>query len=308
MSVVNEDFISRELIDGLEKCSPNRPLKLLEFCKTINDNYVLEHYLAVVVIVRGILDYVPTIFGFTNTGELYSNLKGNQSFKNALKEVNQSVRSLADDALHNPAQSEEILKISKIIVDSLNGNLAIIIDSVTKQLSSADLRDAGNKKIAEKRDNAMQSREPKTQLDTFEEYITGKDWIEEYFDGRKVWICKADNLYQIHERDDYGDFSEPWTTVYPDSHGSGKHSVDLVYNAQQLKRLQFVYCDGGRISVALPDIDIDKADLHKDDGVDRRTFYWEKDSIEYKLTKLIGSFYIYKDIEGVAERSGIEIR
>jgi len=37
-------------------------------------------------------------------------------------------------------------------------------------------------------------------------------------------------------------------------------------------------------------------------------FYWRKDSIEFKLTELIGNFYIYNDIYGIAKMSQIEIR
>lgn len=256
------------------------------------------------------LDYIPTIFGFANTAQVYSELQGKKTFKDALRQLDQATRNLADDGLHSPARKDETLKVSKLTVDNLQGNLAIVLDATAEQLRTNDLRDEGNAKLAEQR--AVRPRRQRSQLETFEDYIVNKNWSEQYFDGNKVWICDEDNLYQIHERDDYDEFSEPWTQVYPDSHGSGKHSVDLVYAGTIIKRFTFIYCDGGRISVVMPELYI--APEHRvpnvdpDDDTDYREYHWEKDSLGYKLMSLIGNFYIYKNPEGVARHSKISIK
>jgi len=84
--------------------------------------------------------------------------------------------------------------------------------------------------------------------------------------------------------------------------------MDLVYSGSVLKQLTFVYADGGRIIVVLPEIDLAEEHRYKLDHVDRRTFYWNRNSLGYKLMSVVGEFYIYQDAEGVAQVTGIEIR
>lgn len=153
----------------------------------------------------------------------------------------------------------------------------------------------------------------RSHLQIFEEYIKNEKWYKEFVNNKEIWICEKDNLYQIHERDDRDEFSEPWTQVYPDKLGSGQSSVDLVYNNNHIKRFTFIYCDGGRINVVMPEVEADSNNFwegkdalngsYKDIG-----YFWVSDSLGVQLTRLIGSFYIYKNIEGVANRSHIEMR
>jgi hypothetical protein len=259
------------------------------------------------------MDYIPTIFSFDNCTNLVAQIKGNVTFKKSLKELDTAIRNVADDVMHNPAKKQEYMKVTKQTIDNQQGNLLIVLESVIKQLQSMDLRDNGNKLIESK--SLIPKEKPyKTQLEIFEDYIENEEWYEEDIDHKHIWICKKDNLYQIHEGDDYDDFSEPWTQVYPDSLGSGKNKVLLYYNNNLIKNFTFIYCDGGRINVVLPRREIN----HNNnlwEGKDLQggtyknvTFYWEKNSLGYKLTQLIGSFYIYDSIEGVARISKIEIR
>lgn len=304
------NYVDTSLITALQGCSDKPPIKLIEHCTSLNNSYKKRNYTTVAIVIRGVLDYIPTIFGFANTAQVYSELQGKKTFKDALRQLDQATRNLADDGLHSPARKDETLKVSKLTVDNLQGNLAIVLEATAEQLRTNDLRDEGNAKLAEQR--AVRPRRQRSQLETFEDYIVNKNWSEQYFDGNKVWICDEDNLYQIHERDDYDEFSEPWTQVYPDSHGSGKHSVDLVYAGTIIKRFTFIYCDGGRISVVMPELYIapehrvPNADL--DDDTDYREYHWEKDSLGYKLMSLIGNFYIYQNPEGVARHSNIHIK
>lgn len=305
-----DSFVDLKHIVALEACSDKPPIKLIEHCKSINNSYKKQNYTTVAIVIRGVLDYIPTIFGFTNTAQVYSELKGKKTFKDALRQLDQASRTLADDGLHSPARKEETLKVSKKTVLNQQGNLAIVLDATAEQLRTNDLRDEGNKKLNAERE--VKPKKNKSQLETFEDYIQNKNWSEEYIDGNKVWICDEDNLYQIHERDDTDEFSEPWTQVYPDKHGSGKYSVDLVYSNTIIKRFTFVYCDGGRINVVLPELytapEHQMPNIEFDDPNDYRQFYWKKSSLKYKLMQLIGSFYIYNTPEGVARHSKIEIK
>lgn len=304
------NYIDTTLIVSLQGCNDKPPIKLIEHCTSINNSYKKQNYTTVAIVIRGVLDYVPTIFGYANTTQVYSNLNGKKTFKEALKQLDQATRNLADAGLHSPARKDETLKVSKFTVDNLQGNLAIILSETAQQLRTNDLRDEGNIKLEEQR--AVKPKKQKSQLETFEDYIANKNWTEQEIDGDTIWICETDNLYQIQIRGDYDEFSEPWTQVYPDKNGSGKYSVDLVYAGTIIKRFTFIYCDGGRISVVMPELCI--APEHRvpnvdwDDKTDYREYFWEKSSLKYKLMQLIGSFYIYNTPEGVAKHSNIKIK
>lgn len=299
------DYIDPSLIEQLEECSDKPPSKLIEHCISLNNSYKKKNYMTMAIIIRGILDYIPTIFGFTHTAQVYSELSGRKTFKDALHQLDQAIRNLADDVLHSPARKGETLKVSKLNIDNLQNNFVIVLSEATEQLRTNDLRVEGNERLREQR--TVKPKRQSSQLETFENYIMNENWSEQYFDGHKVWICEIDNLYQIHERDDYEEFSEPWTQVYPDKNGSGKHSVDLVYSGAVIKQFTFVYCDGGRISVVLPEVYVAPEHRHKHDDNDYREFYWHKNSLGYKLMNLIGSFYSYKTPERVASMSNIKI-
>ncbi len=310
LTISRSQFVEASLITALQSCSDKSPVKLIEHCNSLNNSYKRRNYTTVAIVIRGVLDYIPTIFGFANTTQVYSELQGRRTFKDALKQLDQASRNLADDGLHSPARKDETLKVSKLTVDNLQGNLAIVLSETATQLRTKDLRDDGNAKLDEQR--AVKPKRQKSQLETFEDYIVNKQWTEQELDGDTVWICETDNLYQIHSRGDYDEFSELWTQVYPDKNGSGKHSVDLVYAGTIIKRFTFIYCDGGRISVVMPELYI--APEHRipnkdwNDKTDYREYFWKKDSIKFKLMKLIGSFYIYNTPEGVAKHSNIQIK
>jgi hypothetical protein len=214
------NYVDNSSITSLQICSDKPPVKFIEHCTSLNNSYKKRNYTTVAIIIRGVLDYIPTIFGFVNTVQVYSNLNGQMTFKEALKQLDQATRTLADDGLHSSARQEETLKVSKLTVDNLQGNVAIVLDATAEQLRTKDLRDEGNAKLDEQR--AVKPKRQKSQLETFEDYIANKNWSEQVFDGNTVWICETDNLYQIYKRDDYDELSEPWTQVYPDKNGSGK--------------------------------------------------------------------------------------
>jgi len=135
-------------------------------------------------------------------------------------------------------------------------------------------------------------------LKRFEKYLGGSKWREELIDGKEIWVCESNNLYQIEIGDKVRDFSEEWTKVYPGELESWLHYATLKVKGVAIKQIPFISCDGGRINVPMPEKKV------KDD---KRIFYWDKKSLEYKVGKIVGSFYIYENLEGVAEMSKIKI-
>lgn len=57
--------------------------------------------------------------------------------------------------------------------------------------------------------------------------------------------------------------------------------------------------DGGRIFVPLPEQETENNKIK---------YYWKKHSLQFKVGRVIGHYYIYDSLEGVARQSKIEIR
>lgn len=140
---------------------------------------------------------------------------------------------------------------------------------------------------------------PQKNLEYFEQLLKTGHWDQEFISGNEFWICKVDSLCQIEISQDTEDFTEPWTEIYP-SKKSWRTPVYLRINNVAVKEVSFVACDGGRILVPMPEVDIE-------DG-NQQVFYWDQNSLTFNLAKIIGKYYIYKDIYGVAKTSKIEIR
>lgn len=136
-------------------------------------------------------------------------------------------------------------------------------------------------------------------LKTFERYLEEYRWNKEFIEQKEVWICEYDNLYQIEIGERNDNFTEAWTKVYPASNESWQKPVYLKIGGNHIKQLLFVAMDGGRIFVPLPEINSNN---------DQISYYWERNSLEFKVGRIVGEYYIYNSLEGIAERSKIEIK
>ncbi len=135
-------------------------------------------------------------------------------------------------------------------------------------------------------------------LEKFENLLENSSWRKEIINHTETWFCDDDNSYQIEKGESENKFTEKWTQVYPDKFGSYSYPVYLKVGGVPIKQFLFVSCDGGRIFVPIPRRKI----------VDnKRIFQFNTNSLEYKLGKIIGDFYIYETIEKIAEMSKIEI-
>ncbi len=84
--------------------------KLIRLCEELNICYKSECYLAVVMILRSILDHVPPIFGCKNFGEVANSYKtGMKSFKDSMQHPENSSRKIANAHLHEQIRKSETL-------------------------------------------------------------------------------------------------------------------------------------------------------------------------------------------------------
>ena len=143
-------------------------------------------------------------------------------------------------------------------------------------------------------------KKDKTQnnLQQFQQLAEKAKWRKELIDSKEVWLCEEDNTYQIEIGESSGEFHEKWTQVYPDHQNVSGHHVYLKINNTIIREITFVSCDGGRIFVPSPEIQSEQNQV---------VYIWRKDSLPYKLCRIIGKYYIHKTIEGVARMSKISI-
>jgi len=84
--------------------------KLIRLCEEINTVYREECYFATAMLTRGLLDHVPPIFGkqfFNDVANGYGG--GGKSFKDAMNQLENAARKIADAHLHQLIRKKESL-------------------------------------------------------------------------------------------------------------------------------------------------------------------------------------------------------
>ncbi len=139
---------------------------------------------------------------------------------------------------------------------------------------------------------------PRNTLRDFEILLTESTWAKVVVGHSEVWMADADNTFQIEQGESTRDFREQWTTVYPDPNSS-TYPVYLKINGTTIKELTFVSMDGGRIFV--PITGVRKVN---GDAVER---FWNLNSLEVKVCRIIGTYYLYENLEGIARMSKVAL-
>ncbi|MGQ3170532.1 MAG: hypothetical protein ACT6RZ_08915 [Methylophilus sp.] len=147
-------------------------------------------------------------------------------------------------------------------------------------------------------DRLAEKLRSKNTLSDFEDKLISSEWSMEMINDVAVWVAKDDNTFQISRGARTQDFQERWTKVHPDNN-SASYPVYLSINNNTIKELTFVAVDGGRIFVPIPEI--------RPVEVNDVEYFWNMNSLEIKVCDVVGSYYIYESIAGVAKRSKITL-
>lgn len=147
-------------------------------------------------------------------------------------------------------------------------------------------------------DELSRKLKPKNTLADFERVLTESAWTNEVIDDTEVWVADSDNTFQIIRGERTRDFRERWTNVHPDPN-SAIYPVYLKINNNIIKELPFIAVDGGRIFVPMPEL--------RPISEEEVEYFWNMNSLEVKVCRVIGSYYIYGDIRGVAKRSKVAL-
>lgn len=137
----------------------------------------------------------------------------------------------------------------------------------------------------------------RNKLEYFELLLQTSKWRKEFVGHDKIYIAEEDNTFQIHKGLSDEEFHERWTEMHPDQN-TKRCPVYLKISETVIKELDFIVLDGGRKFVPMPEKSIEN---------DEPKYSWNKNSLEMKVCKIVGRYYIYRNIHGVAKRSGITV-
>jgi hypothetical protein len=146
-------------------------------------------------------------------------------------------------------------------------------------------------------DDHRRRQDKKDTLASFELMLTQGTWRHEYLDDQPTWICDQRASLKIVKGEATEPFDEEWTRLYPDK-SAKRCDVHLRINDSTIKSLIFVHLDGHRIVVTMPR----RVVLGS-----KPLYFWEKDSLEFKVGRIIGEYYIHESIENVAKISDVAI-
>ncbi|OKP91350.1 hypothetical protein [Paenibacillus sp. P32E] len=132
-SFINDDYISKELIEDLGKLN-NKEFgmkKLVQLCNEINWNYRLENYISVALLIRVLINYVPPIFGQATFVQVVSNSK--RSVQELLSPLENNLRKVADLHTHNMIGRKDQLP-TKNQLEPFRANTEILLQEILSRL------------------------------------------------------------------------------------------------------------------------------------------------------------------------------
>lgn len=235
------------------------------------------------------------------------------------EQLSKTKKKIEDDLQKCTKLHSNLKKWIYLTNDTLVGDVESFVDLLRDSYSSIIIETWSLKKIALKINKlslnkieqitGINFKTKKTKIIAAESNITSKyieellnnsTWTRSSINYKDVWICDSNLLVQIEHNDDYEDFSESWSRTFPDRLGSKRFSVSLKVSGVTIKQFYFVYCDGGRITVPLPEFTI--SDTEKIDY-----FFWDKSEIYFKVAKIVSETYIYGSLEKISSITKIKI-
>ena len=105
-----EHYVDPERIDELTNIDDDDFdfTKLVAYLKELNVAYSHGLYLSIPLLVRAIIDHIPPVFNKENFSEVCGSY-GTHSFKESMKNLNNSSRKIADSFLHSHIRKREAL-------------------------------------------------------------------------------------------------------------------------------------------------------------------------------------------------------
>jgi hypothetical protein len=108
--VTEMQFINAHRINELENIQNDKFdfTKLIKMLCEINDSFSLGNYFSVAMLCRSVINHIPPIFDFETFNQVASNY-GGKSFKKNMLNLNESMKNIADNYLHEKIRKKEVL-------------------------------------------------------------------------------------------------------------------------------------------------------------------------------------------------------
>jgi len=108
-------------------------IRLIRLCEELNSASLNNNYITSPVLVRAIIDHIPRIFRLNNFSEVANNYSGGtKSFKKSMKNLDTSLRNIADNNVHSQVRDKEILP-TKIQTD-FSPELDLLLSEIVRIL------------------------------------------------------------------------------------------------------------------------------------------------------------------------------
>jgi hypothetical protein len=106
-----KNYVNESRIEELKsiKCEEFDLSRLIKYCEELNTAFNYESYLSTAMLVRSIIDHIPPIFHKGAFTEIANNYNGSKSFKDSMKNLDNSSRKISDSHLHTQVRNKEVL-------------------------------------------------------------------------------------------------------------------------------------------------------------------------------------------------------
>ena len=113
--------------------SPQFDLKrLVRLLEELNVAHEHELYMATAMLVRAVLDHVPPVFNAKNFSEVANNYTAARSFSEQMRQLDTSLRKIADMHLHQHVRKAEVLPLAPQV--DFRGALDVLLSEVVRLL------------------------------------------------------------------------------------------------------------------------------------------------------------------------------
>lgn len=128
-------FVSENRITALRQLENTRldPKKLIRLLEEINVAFDNSCYMATAALTRAVMDHVPPVFGSASFAQFAASSP--KSIKQAMENLQESLRKIADAHLHSPMQAREVIPERQQVV-GFQGAVDVLVGEVIRKLSS----------------------------------------------------------------------------------------------------------------------------------------------------------------------------
>ena len=125
-------YIDPQRIKELENLTSTKHdlKKLLRLLTELNLCHENQCYFAIATLIRTLLDHVPPILGMNSFKEVANNYSGTKSFRESMLHLENTARKIADQHLHTPIRTKEVLP-NFTQVDFSN-NLDVLLSEIVR--------------------------------------------------------------------------------------------------------------------------------------------------------------------------------